>query len=112
MFSKKFWNVPRADSAHEQRRRVVGRRRREARNGGQQGKRAVHRRGADEQAGEALRGRADARAAHLKDVLQVPPPMWPVGGAGGEDGPQDSGGARLPKRRVLSPAKPRSHGRF
>ena len=30
----------------------------------------------------------------------------------GDDGPQDSGDARLPKRRVQSPAKTRSHGRF
>ena len=67
---------------------------------------------ADEQAGEALRGSADAGSAHITDVLQVPSPMWPVGGAGGDDGPQDSGSARLPKRRVSSPAKSRSRGRF
>ena len=36
---------------------------------------------------------------HVQDVLQVPPPMRPVGGAGGQDGPQDSGGARLRQGR-------------
>ena len=90
--------------------RVVGHRRREGWIGGQQGQRTVHRRGTDEEAGEAFRCSADAGAAHITDVLQVRSSMWPVGGAGEEHGPQDSGGARLPKRRASSPAKSRSHG--
>jgi len=64
-----------------------------------------------EQAGEAIRRRPDARAVHEQDVLQVSPPVRSVGGDGGHDGPQDSGVARLPKRRVSAPTESRSHGR-